>query len=71
MSTLNFLNIENENHFNKWYDYYYNNLVSMYNILINNLRNKKIRHKYIDFNNFCIFIYNNSSKIILKGIPTK
>lgn len=61
---LNYKLIEEEYQFKKWYDFYYDNLSCMYNIFLNKL--KKIKHKEINFNDFCIFIYNNSSKIILK-----
>jgi hypothetical protein len=56
----------NTNNYINWYNHYYNNLIDMFNILINNLRNKNAKYKKdILFDTFCIFIYNNSSKRII------
>jgi hypothetical protein len=66
MSQLNILDIININNYNEWHNHYYNYLVDMFNILINNLKNKNAKYKRdILFDNFCIFVYNNSSKKII------
>ena len=54
------------NNYNNWYNCYYNYLIDMYNILINNLKSKNAKYKEdILFSHFCLFVYNNSSKRII------
>ena len=58
--------ILNINNYNNWYNHYYDNLIDMFNILIKNLKNKNGKYKKeVLFDNFCILIYNNSSKKII------
>jgi hypothetical protein len=45
MSQLNILDIININNYNEWHNHYYNYLVDMFNILINNLKNKNAKYK--------------------------
>ncbi len=62
----NYSSLENSINYNKWFNHYYNDLVYMHNILINNLKSKNIKYKNnITFDYFCEFIYNNSSKRIV------
>ena len=53
------------NDFLKWYDCYRVNLKDMYNILIKNLKDNNLIYNKTKFKDFCLFIYNNSSKIIV------
>lgn len=52
------------NDFVKWYDCYRSNLKDMYYILIKNLKDSNLIYK-TTFKDFCIFVYNNSSKRII------
>jgi len=71
MNNLSYYEINNISKFEKWYEYYYDNLKDMYiifnkNLKSNNLKYKKVNIDNIDnidtFTNFCEFVYNNSSK---------
>lgn len=52
--------------YHKWEESYKKNLKDLYEILNKNLKNNNIKYKTIDFTDFCIFIYNNSSKRIIE-----
>ena len=58
--------IVNDIQYEKWYPYFYKDLRSMFNILINGLDvyNKDKKEEY--FSIFCTIIFNRSSKRIPK-----
>lgn len=50
-----------------WYKTYYNYLIDLFNITNESLNKRYEKHaKLINFNTFCKFIYNTSSKHIYK-----
>jgi hypothetical protein len=62
---MNFYELENISNYEKWYYNYIDNLKDMYYILIKNLKDNNIKYKNIDFFEFCIFVYKNTSKYVL------
>lgn len=65
MSNYSYNKIRDINNYYKWIESYNKNLKDLYEILNKNLKNKNIKYKTVDFTDFCIFIYNNSSKRII------
>ena len=67
MNNLSYYELNNINKFDKWYDCYNKNLKDMYTIFIKNLKSNNLKYKKVDndnFRHFCIFVYNNSTKLI-------
>jgi len=67
MNNLSYYELNNINKFEKWYEYYNKNLRDMYTIFIKNLKSNNLKYKKVDnntFRHFCIFVYNNSSKLL-------
>ncbi len=52
--------------YNKWKNYFYDDLLYLYEIILAILKNRHNDNINISFNTFCLFIFKNSSKYIPK-----
>ena len=66
MKTIDLNKINNDILYPKWRDYFEKHVIKLYNRLIGELDLNQILYGEYDYELFCRFLYNNSSKRIPK-----
>lgn len=66
MKTIDLNKINNDILYPKWRDYFEKHVIKLYNRLIGELDRNQILYGEYDYELFCRFLYNNSSKRIPK-----
>lgn len=66
MKTIDLNKINNDILYPKWREYFEKHVMNLYNRLISELDRNQILYGEYDYELFCRFLYNNSSKRIPK-----